>query len=59
MRQSKHEPCEIPLADVLAHLRADPALSPEARDFAVEFIWDATRGGEDERGGQRAAGLPH
>lgn len=57
MQQNK--PCEIPLADVLAHLRADPALSPEARALAVERVWNATRGGEDERDGQRPARLPH
>lgn len=54
---SKTKPCEIPLADVLAHLRADPALSPEARELALGRVWCATSG-EHERIGLRAPGLP-
>jgi hypothetical protein len=51
------EPCHVPLADVLAHLNADAALSPEARSLAFDRIWQATRA-SDERLGLRAAGLP-
>lgn len=53
----QNNPCDIPLADVLAHLRADTALSPGARALAYDRVWEATRD-EDERLGQRPAGLP-
>jgi len=49
--------CEVPLADVLAHLRADPYLSAGARQLAIERVWNASCS-EDKRLGQRAAGLP-
>ena len=57
MQHNKLEPCHVPLADVLAHLNADAALSPEARALAFDRIWQATRA-SDERVGLRAAGLP-
>lgn len=57
MQQNKQpEPCHIPLADVLAHLRADAALSPEARALAYDRVWQATRE-QDERYGQRPTRL--
>jgi len=53
MQQNKQpEPCDIPIADVVAHLHADTRLSPEARALALERVWDAER---DERARLRAA----
>lgn len=58
MQQNKQpQPCHVPLADVLAHLRADTKLSPEARSLAYDRVWEATRE-QDERDGQRPTGLP-